>query len=372
MTFGLSTTRLLWGLIPIAVTYLLLTNIYHAHCPLIYFKNATRTNIQAAGNIGPSRIIVHNRWSDKPGGAEALLQLTLAFHSWLPNQTYAQGRTSPSKIEQHWLDWYPAMTSLNILNETSNSNGVANQNVLRRGDIYIIPELFSCPSNLINMGVRVFIYKLGAVGSHGSLLGQRRNIQLGCKYLSHSYWLLHAEELEIPEDRLFLPYITPEKSHKGEVSNAKRENLIIVNGHDPSSQEGDDVQNYCKGKDCDIIVLKGFNTAQLIDLYQKAKIVVAFCMRGCERSPIEAVLAGAVLVSNWCLAAQNRLDFPIPEENIVSANNTARKVLGRILANFEEEQKKMSDMRTLYQQIGPETLVQQTHRFILDVKNTPP
>ena len=214
------------------------------------------------------------------------------------------------------------------------------------------------------MGVHVFIWKLGAVGNHGSFSGQKNNMQLGCKYLSHSHWLANAEELEIPEERIFLPYMTPAKSQKGDITNVRRENLIIVNGHDPSSPDGETVKNYCDGKDCKVTILMGFNTKQLLDLYQRAKIVVGFCMRGCERAPIEAVLAGVVLVSNNCLAGQDRHDFPIPRENIVAANNTVEDVFGRILANFEEEQNKMGNMRALYQMIGPDTLAKQTQGFI--------
>ena len=238
------------------------------------------------------------------------------------------------------------------------------ENKLVKGDIYIIPEIFKCPVSLIRKGVRVFIWKLGAVGSQGSLVEQKQNIKHGCKYLSHNYWITHAENLNIAEDRLFLPYITPAKAHKGEVSNNKREALIIVNGHDPSSPDGNKVLNYCNDKDCKVRVLEGFDTSGLIEIYQKAKIVVGFCMRGSERSPIEAVLAGAVLVSNNCLAAQDKRDFPIPNENLVTNENPVENVLGRILTNFEEGQSRMGDMRTLYQRIGPHTLAEQTQRFL--------
>ena len=233
----------------------------------------------------------------------------------------------------------------------------------------IIPELFSCPAHLVRMDIRVFIWKLGAVGSHGSLTAQKNNLRLGCKYLSHSHWLSRAEELNITEDRIFLPYMTPAKSHKGEISNSKRENLIIVNGHDKGSIDGTKVEKYCREKDCKVIILKGFNTEELLDLYQKAKVVVGFCMRGCERSPIEAVLAGVVLVSNHCAAAQDSHDFPIPKENIVTGDNPVEGVLERVLNSFEVEQAKMSKMRALYKTIGPATLAKQTQGFMYKVEN---
>lgn len=315
----------------------------------------------------PSRVIIHQRWESLAGGAEALLQLALAFHSWMPNGTYVQGLTVSTETADQWFDWYPEIRALKAVDP--NKALMADVSAMLNGDIYIIPEVYPCPTDLVKMGVNVFIWKLGSVHNrgHDTLAGQRRYIQDGCKYLSHDHFLTSVEELKISEDKILLPYMSPPKSHsKIVVSNVNRKRLIIVNGHDPSSQNGDQVKRYCStgAHKCKVIVLEGFNTTELLDLYQTAMIVVGFCMRGSERSPIEAALAGAVLVSNECLAGQDEYDFPIPRENIVNETNPVEKVMERIMNNFDEEQDKMRDMRALYHHIGPATLATQTQNFM--------
>ena len=49
-----------------------------------------------------SRVVIYQRWQGNPGGVEALLQLVLAFHSWMPARTFAQGGTNPKLIKAHW------------------------------------------------------------------------------------------------------------------------------------------------------------------------------------------------------------------------------------------------------------------------------
>lgn len=101
------------------------------------FNSSNYQLTMAKADLSSLRVIIHNRWDDKPGGAEALLQLTLAFHSWMPNQTYAQGHTDARIIKDHWLDWYPEINRLNVVHEQNLRVGIADKKVFRRGDIYV-------------------------------------------------------------------------------------------------------------------------------------------------------------------------------------------------------------------------------------------
>eukprot|EP00541_Cyclophora_tenuis_P018251 CAMPEP_0116544046 /NCGR_PEP_ID=MMETSP0397-20121206/1901_1 /TAXON_ID=216820 /ORGANISM="Cyclophora tenuis, Strain ECT3854" /LENGTH=128 /DNA_ID=CAMNT_0004068217 /DNA_START=790 /DNA_END=1176 /DNA_ORIENTATION=- len=118
--------------------------------------------------------------------------------------------------------------------------------------------------------------------------------------------------------------------------------------------------------------MKGFNQSQLIDFYERAKIIAAFCMRGSERTPIEAVLRGVVLITNSCQSAEDERDFPVPKNNFVhpSMGNTIETITERVLNNFSSEQAKYGKMRALYLKVGSETLAADTRCFIEAVETS--
>ena len=79
--------------------------------------------------------------------------------------------------------------------------------------------------------------------------------------------------------------------------------------------------------------------------------------------PIEASLQGVVVVSDRCGSAIDQRDFPIPNRNLVT-RSTLPEALKRILNNFLQEQTDQSDLRAVYQRLGPDTLASYTKRFI--------
>ena len=105
--------------------------------------------------------------------------------------------------------------------------------------------------------------------------------------------------------------------------------LIIINVHDDmKSPEIVSIYDHCNDTgECTIQKIEGFDNQGLVELYNKAMIVAAFCMGGSERCPIEAVLGGAVLISNNCNSAMDIRDFPIPRENVITSKNSASKVI---------------------------------------------
>ena len=55
----------------------------------------------------------------------------------MPNHTYAQGRTSPTIIKDHWLDWYPEIRRLHTLKEGKLFSNIADGNAFMKDDIYV-------------------------------------------------------------------------------------------------------------------------------------------------------------------------------------------------------------------------------------------
>lgn len=200
--------------------------------------------------------------------------------------------------------------------------------------------------------------------------------------------------MELPSSHILLPYINPDKNFlHGQIDNGQRykdKPLIVINVHDNMhGAEIVSIYDHCNDtSECVIQKIEGFDNQGLVELYNKAMIVVAFCMNGSERCPIEAVLGGAVLISNNCNTAKDIRDFPIPRGNVVTSKNTAPKVIQvsvlnsfyceihtvqgksncitrqRIIQNFEYEQKQMEGMRQMYQSYGPASLQRQTKDFI--------
>uniref|UniRef100_A0A7S1D0Z9 Glycosyl transferase family 1 domain-containing protein n=1 Tax=Cyclophora tenuis TaxID=216820 RepID=A0A7S1D0Z9_CYCTE len=318
----------------------------HKGCELYSLDNASRKKVVIQQHLG--------LWS---GGPEALVQLALAFHSWLPSSTYAQIYLGHRELA---CDRYPQFCDINLLLDYSD---------LRSGDVLIIPELMMCPQHLVRKGVNVFVWQLGAT----SFDARRNQTEEGCKHISHNYWLSSQFGLNLPSSHILVPYISENKLYNGTFSNEKRENLILINGHDAASLELTYIREYCESRNCSTQVLINFGNAELMDLYSKAKMIVSFCMRGSERSPIEAVLRGVVLVSNNCQSAEDGRDFPIPRNNLVpilNGSTAVADIVERVMENFSVEQARYSAMRSLYMHYGRQTLSADTRCFMQAIENS--
>jgi hypothetical protein len=303
---------------------------------------------------GATRVAIRQFMQAVTGGPEALIQLALAFNTWMPTRTFIthQSKRSEENIEQWFGLGYPEIAGVQTIHE----------NKLKKGDILIIPEICSCPKNLIDKGVKVYIWLLSVKDTAGGLAA-------GCKYISHTHFLAKADGFSVPRSQVALPYLGRNKVHFGPVNNEKREDLILANPDHNKHTDAEQLAKYCeqREKPCKVVKLKGFTRDQLVDLYKKAKVIVTSCLNGAERSVLEAVTYGAIMVTNYCDNGADNRDFPIPRDHLYKdAINKEEigQVVERLLSDFENQQAKQENLRSLYRSYGPKSLIEDTKRFI--------
>ena len=300
------------------------------------------------------RVVIRQVLHSHTGGPEALLQLALAFHAWMPHRTFSVNLNK--KQYGHWIGLgYPRIHELQSFEEKD----------LRKGDIYIIPEVFDCPVDLVQKGVNVFIWQLASREEGKRIAG-------GCRILSHNFYLSHEYGVDVHRNMILTPYLNMKKTNFAPLTNDKREDLIIIN-HDAfrdsfRSEPVKEVTKLCESTNntlCRVYMPQRLGPEQLMDLYQKAKIIMAPCIRGNERGPLEAVLSGVVVVTDWCMSSTDTRDFPLPREHIWDKKkNPLSKLVVRVLQNFEQEQAKLSGVRALHSSYSHETLVEETKVFM--------
>lgn len=309
-------------------------------------------------NAAP-RVAIMQACKEDTGGPEALVQLATAFHAWMPSRTYLIHFNKQSKYgAQLWAGrGYKEFVDIPV---TEMGN-------LTKGDILIVHDLVKkCPKDLVEKGVKVFSWKLGVPRGVAQINEFLRD---GCQILSHNYYAMSdvdSVDYKLPRSHILIPYIRPGKTHRGPISNDKRENLILFNHFHPGQRDTTfvEVTEYCKASSCEVIMLKNFNEKEVKKLYQRAKIIVSECLMGSERSVIEAVLSGALFVTDDCSNGKDLRDFPIPRQHKFSNKIPKAEILTRLLENFEEEQQKLDGFRQLYKHYSHETLVEDTKRFV--------
>mmetsp|Transcript_19352 Transcript_19352/g.28983 ORF Transcript_19352/g.28983 Transcript_19352/m.28983 type:complete len:769 (+) Transcript_19352:151-2457(+) len=297
------------------------------------------------------KVVVLQHLQNKTGGPEALLQLLLAFHAWMPSRTfYYQQSPGGEEMKSMWFDDYPKLAELTPLEPSTD---------LKAGDIFIIPEINNCPTDLVEKGVQVFIYQLGQNDA-------REKVRQGCRYISHNFYLSKQNGIDVPRSHVIIPYMNVRKTHFGPIDNSRRENIIILNHIDNDGagweQVNQDLMSYCIGV-CNVIRPKGMSALELNDLYSRSKVIIATCMRGSERMPIEAALAGLIIVTNDCDNSKDVRDFPLPREHIFNERNKLVDIVQSILDNFEEEQAKLDNFRSMYKNFGHLTMIEETKEF---------
>lgn len=303
------------------------------------------------------RVAVYQMCKVDSGGPEALVQLATAFYSWMPYRTFVVHHNKSSKYHgQEWVGrGYKQFNDIQMLQFTD----------LRKGDILIAPEIIKCPTDLIEKGVKVFIWQLQVPRGDERI---KSNIAKGCQYLSHNFYSMsNIEAVHVPRSHILIPYMRPEKANFGPIDNSKREEIILFNHIHPGQQNATytKVLQYCNTKsNCQVIMLENFTVHEINDLYKKAKIIVAECLLGSERSIIEAVLGGVIFVTGNCGNGVDLRDFPIPQEHKLSDHLSVTELMGKIMENFEEEQQKLDGFRRLYKHYSHQTLVDDTKRFL--------
>jgi len=299
------------------------------------------------------KVVIQNVLHAFTGGPEALLQLTLAFHSWMPTRTFMYGDQKGNSSD--WVGrGYPEVAMLNTLPSLDE---------LKVGDIFIVPEIFRCNKDLVDRGVKMFIYQLGK-NNTGT------NLKDGCDYISHNYWLSESFGLDLPRTQILTPYVTRGKTNFGPVSSDGREDIILVN-HDSFNHVAD-LEAFCANREnpCTVTQLRGFNQEQLNELYKKAKVMYAHCMRGSERGSLEAALAGMLILTADCDNAKDLRDFPLPRDHLIAERNSLENIANRMLDHFEEEQKKLEGLRYHYKHLGHDYLVRETKAFMYATVNS--
>jgi hypothetical protein len=313
------------------------------------------------------------------GGPEALIQLSLAFFSFLPHQT----QILPYKdIAVHWniLDSVKYLMGDKTHHFTefihprfqseypqSARIPIAHARDMVAGDILILPEIWPCPENLVADGISVHIWVLGASEHMLSKLSKSN-----CSILSHNYWLSHNLGVNIPSTSVLRPYVASSVLPKTQTTLAMKRDLILIDNDSPLDVV-DSIFHFCEDFGCTAVVVKDFTQPQLLLLYEKAKIVIDWCMRGNERMPIEAVLHGALLITSDCECAQDQRDFPIPQQNIVPHIAAYRPFLEttmhRLLTKYSEGSEGYEHMREMYgRSVSAMSLVEETRNWYYDTR----
>lgn len=307
-----------------------------------------------------------------PGGVEALVQLSIALSCAVekPDTLFV----GPSKLgyNNKWKYIYGSnlITRIKSLDD------------MKSGDIFITSELMPCPRS--PPGVLVFVW----------LLGTNMTCQHGVRYLAHNLRLANftfdGKHVSLPLERVIHPYISPPLVHHAQKVSAlnddgsisyhlsklvlKKENLILTDSDVPVGVLNvlHEVANMSGFK---VIHLKGLNNAQIIDAYERGKVVIDWCMRGSERCPMEAVLHGALLLTNDCETGGSFVDFPIASKFILahshysSANYTTVKTilldrLNDMMINYWEYVPLFAPFRQSILQLTPKSMIVDVKRFL--------
>lgn len=316
-------------------------------------------------NLSSPRVFIDcSNMYNPSGGPEALLQLSLAFFSFLPHLTHIVAYKDNSI---HWdVVKFVKFLMSNVSHLTHSKHPqfqadypdsafipLAHTADLRSGDIFILPEIFPCPQDLVARGVDVYIWVLAADNVSQIIPALSRS---NCSMLSHNFWLSHALGVNLPAKSILRPYITPSLLPPAQIplDLTLKENLILIDNDTPAHVV-EKVVSTCVRLSCRAVVVRGFTRPQLLVVYRKAKIVIDWCMRGNERMPIEAVLHGALLVSSACGSVQDRRDFPMPSSNILPAPRAGadplpllEATIERLLTTYHEEHVAYEAMRALH------------------------
>jgi hypothetical protein len=277
------------------------------------------------------------------GGPEAIIQLACAFKAWLPD-TYFYTHASQA-IHKVYQKEYPASRSIAYTS-------------LRKGDVYIIPEVFECPIALVQKGVRVYIWELAHRTER--VAAQRAR---GCHYISHNFALSRPPPngVGVPRSSVLRPYITPSIVNAARSGHGHTNEVLLDNDNPQEVVEA--TQAACALLKCTVIKVKGFERKQLPALYSRSKVVIDWCLVGSERMPIEAALYGTVLITSDCKCGDDRRDFPIPARNVLKRPHQIMGALRRVLEDYEKEKGDMLPLRQIYGGLNHATLERETMQW---------
>jgi hypothetical protein len=316
------------------------------------------------------RVVVDgSRAHEFSGELEALIQLGLAFKSFLPEgMVYWMGKDREGLYTDAFHDTYKREYG-----DVPGSIPWIKLATLKKGNVLILSGNEKCPIDLVKKGVDVYVWHLALARHAQSGADSKMKLwkEQGCKVIAHNFYLGVA--VDLPPENILRPYISPSFIVEEKAiakSKSKKENLILIDENTPGSVKSA-LADHCKALGCTTTVMKGMKQKELQSLYEKAKIVVNWCLVGSERMPIEAGLRGALLVSNNCKSVKDFRDFPIPKRNIVENEKGALKeVVGRILKEYEKEFVDYEEFRALYRGLSAKTLAWEAKSFYFSIDSS--
>lgn len=320
------------------------------------------------------RVILYAKsLSEFSGGSEALVQLSLAFRTFLPQDfvLWYDGTSvgkRPALAHKQFHKEYLGVDTFDYIGEDS----------FRKGDILITPEIGGCSTNLTSKGVIVYrwIRVLDKITPRFRRLLTRTN---GCQYFAqnfspseHPYQLQPDKRCKfppLPPELVVRPYISPSLLTTSDdlIDIKKKENLVLFDDTNPQNVKTA-IQAHCKELNCEAIEVTGLSRSELLALLDRAKIVISSTLVGMERIAIVSSLRGAVLITFPKLCGQDHRDFPIPSRNIVPEEGYALKeTMIRVLENFEKELLDSMPIREFYRGINRTTMGWEAKSFYFSI-----
>eukprot|EP01038_Epipyxis_sp_PR26KG_P008270 gene8270-11195_t len=267
----------------------------------------------------PHIIAIDGRYfDDPPGGVEAMIQLSLSMKAAAmnPSDVFIIPSTGESQVNYHekWLKLYGKD---NLIHQYKS------RNQLKPGDIYIINEGIGCPT--VPEGVIKFVYLLA------NYMGCQ---EPGWRYISHNHYLSNFtyenKTMFLPLERIIHPYISDSIVHEavefagldssdGSISyhssiiSTMKKNLVLIDD-DAGIECNEGVKQAAEAAGGEGKIAVQLSPQQMIEHFKQAKVIVDWCMRGSERSPMEASLFGAIFITNDCDNGIDFSDSPIPKK----------------------------------------------------------
>ena len=334
-------------------------------CIRVKYRCETQSaEAMADGAACPKRVIIDTDYAFMDtGGTEAMVQLAAAVASLCPNATYRGFRAGRYVINADGL-LHPRLTA--VYPEVARLPRLSHTDDLRRGDVVVVTETRQCDEVIVRQGAAWYLWVLSA-------RARKRNwraLQKGCRLVSHNSYLAHDTRagVTLPHRFRLHPYITPTTASfcRSAVRPPARR-LVLIDSDVPADVEAR-VGDACARHGCSSVRVVNRTRSEVAQLLAAADVVIDWCMVGSERMPIEAVLCGAVMLTNECMGGADKEDFPIPRRNVLPAATAIDELpgaLARILANLPRERLSYTRMRQLYTtEITPAGLRREAANFL--------
>ena len=295
-------------------------------------------------------------------GPEAMVHLALALASVAPNQTFVvpHGHGHPG-LPRKMLEIRENRRFLDIPTKPLDA--------IRQGDFFILPEVRPCPTDLVKRGAKVYIWRLGCEGGAQLI---RQHIDQGCHHFSHTFWLSrNLIDTPLPRSHVVRPYLSPLFMELTGTAlmlpPAQRQNSVVINAHDMPPDVLKTIEEGCSAIDAPNLrcwVAHGLSKRELAAEMGRSKIVIAWCMNGAERLPLEAVLFRNVLLTNACRHGSDPDDFPLPAHHRVDNATQMVSAVQRVLNDYSLAVQEQTMLRSVYRGLSLDSMAQEARAFL--------